>query len=244
MVGDEEEVGLLKGACLLGRLDDLEEPTLGVLNAGGYLLGEKTRAVTVAVNVAGVEKEEVGLVLFDHIAGYTNEKLIGVGMSSDLYLFDMGSDALAIKLGSCSRAEKSFLLGILGRLRPVLGEVIVDVFVTCGNGPENASGGKSRLFSCSENVGALDIVCKPSPGNVLGHAGHKDVIVGNTVLVGIATRGHRSVAGICNRGVDGAGALYHRALREKLCKSGAGVEEILDILINHCVAGENDYSAL
>jgi hypothetical protein len=69
-------------------------------------------------------------------------------------------------------------------------------------------------------------------------------IVGHAVLVGICTGGHGGVAGIGDGRVDGLDSLDTRALGIKLLETGAGLEQIEDILIHHRVTGKYDYFAV
>ena len=113
-----------------------------------------------------------------------------------------------------------------------------------GNRPEDRRGGKSRALCCGKDIGALYVVGKPRPRDVFELSGTKHRVVDDTVLVGIAAGGHGGVAGICDRRPNGAGAFYARALGIQVAKARAGPQQIFYILIDHRVAGKDNYFAL
>ncbi len=114
VIADKEEVRVFKHARFFCRLDYLKEPSFGIDNALCDLLGKESGLVAVAVDVAGVEHEKVGLMLFYDIADAAHDELVGRGMRADLHIFKIRCAALVIKLLARARAQESRLFGVVG----------------------------------------------------------------------------------------------------------------------------------
>ena len=190
VVADKEEVCLFKHSRFLGSVDYLIEPALGVAHSATHLFGEQTCAVTIAVNVAGVKHEQVGLVLSYDVADASDKELVGRGMGTYLYVLKIRGAALVVKLLGGSGAQKRRLFGVVGRLGPVFGDKVVNVGVASGNRPEHRRGGKSRPLCRGKDIGAFYIVGKPCPGYVFKLTGTEFRVVCHAVLVGIAAGRH------------------------------------------------------
>ena len=92
--------------------------------------------------------------------------------------------------------------------------------------------------------GTFDDIGKPVPRNILELAGMELGVIGHTMLVGVSTRRHGGVAGIGDRGINGLDSLDTRALGIHLLEARAGLQQVQNVLIDHRVAGKNDYFAV
>jgi hypothetical protein len=99
------------------------------------------------------------------------------------------------------------------------------------NRPENSRGGQSCVLCGSKNVGRLDNIRKPVPGDILKLTGMELHVVGHAMLVGIYARRHGNVTGICKRRINGFNLLYPGAAIKNSFKVGQ-ILNILHILAN------------
>ena len=131
-------------------------------------------------------------------------------------------------------------LRIVWPLRPVFGQVVVDVRMVGGDRPEGIAGDFSKPFGDGERVRHFNAFRPPIPRNGFQHARMEFEIVDDAMLVRIAAAHHADVGGIGDGRIDGAHPLDHGAVLEEFAEARVVLQKVLDVFPYHGVAGENN----